>query len=74
MFEVGKIIIELAGADLKETDRIRKNIHLLISQGVFYVKGGQVILNIDADGLVREPIEFHFKKFPVGLLVDNSKK
>ncbi len=66
--EEGIITIKLEGIGFKEVERIRKNIHFLISQGVFYVRGGQVILNIDADGLVRIPIEFHFKKYPKELI------
>jgi hypothetical protein len=56
------LTFEIEGLTEEQTHSYREMIHLLISNGVFNVRNGKVILNFDCDGILQE-IEFNVKKY-----------
>jgi|TARA_Y100000034_G_scaffold33382_1_gene40929 hypothetical protein len=72
----GTINIKLEGVSFQHTERLRKIIHTLISQGVFNIKNGNAVLSFDDEGSLAA-IELNIKKWKKGkeppLLQDHYK-
>lgn len=49
--QIGTITITLEGVTIEETERLRKMIHTMFTDGVFNIRNGKAILNFDNDGL-----------------------
>jgi len=50
----GEIKIDIVGLDFKTIERYRKNIHLILSQGVFDIGPGKATLHFDKDKILRK--------------------
>jgi len=50
MINKGTIVIDLENVSLEQTERCRKIIHTLFTQGVLGVRNGKAILHFDSEG------------------------
>lgn len=62
MKETGTITINLEGVSFEETEKCRRVLHTLISQGLFNIRNGSMNLHFDFEGTLQE-IEVHLKKW-----------
>jgi len=60
---IGVITLKFENISLEDLERIRRNIHTQFTEGVFFIKRGQVVLNFNPEGMIKN-VELKFKSFP----------
>jgi len=83
----GTITIELDGATFQETERFRKMIHVLFTQGVFNLRRGYATLHFDHEGILSgidifqskwrdnkplDPLDSFYKGAKIEILTSNN--
>ena len=74
---MSQIIIDLEGADYKQTMRIKKILEILFDQRLFDFSNGNVVLHFDHEGTMRaiewNKTKWRKEKFTLPLLINSFK-